>query len=269
MRVGLAVGVGVLVTACGASQGVRPSVAEDTEKWEAPRPVKRTKPRRAKVVHEEPRAESELPRSCSGSGRRCVPPEDFVAALCQGKYPSVAVAMFEKSAPWQHVYVKVADVAPINVHGGPTGETRMEFLEEVVVLRRRVIRYGEMEVSMPDAYDVLRLDGTCASLADDEFMSHRPALRPKYAPIVWQQIDGAMREVLVQKPQVDQARDGQYRACRGSFLGGGGVECREATLKLARAIMTVLGQGVTLPAPHSLPEWSSPTAMRTEAKASD
>ena len=161
--------------------------------------------------------------------------------------------MFEKSAPWQHVFVKVADVAPINVLGGPTGETRMEFLEEVVVLRRRVIRYGEMEVSVPDSFDVLRLDGTCASLAEDEFMSHRPAVRPKYAPVVWQQIDGAMREVLEQNERVEQAREGQYHACRGSFLGGGGVECREATQKLARAIMTVLGQGVTLPAPNDCP----------------
>jgi hypothetical protein len=268
MRVGLAVGVCLLVTACGASQRVRSSVAEDAEQWEAPRPAQRSKPR-TKVIHEQPRAESELPRSCSGSSRRCVPPEDFVAALCQDKYPSVAVAMFEKSAPWQHVYVKVADTAQVNVFGGPIGGTRLEFLEEVVVLRHRVIHYGEMQVSLPDAYDVLRLDGTCASLAEDEFMSHRPALRPKYAPIVWQQIDGAMREVLVQHAPVDQAREGQYRACRGSFLGGGGTECKEATLKLARAIMTVLGQGVTLPAPHTLPEWSSPTAMRTEAKASD
>jgi hypothetical protein len=268
MRAFLAAGVAVLAVACGASQRARPNVAEEPERWESPRTAKRTRPR-AKVDREEPRAQSELPRSCSSAGRRCVPPEDFVAALCHAKYPAVAIAMFEKSAPWQHVFVKVADVAPVNVHGGPTGETRMEFLEEVVVLRRRVIQYGEMEVEVPDAFDVLRLDGTCASLAEDEFMSHRPAVRPKYAPIVWQQIDGGMREVLSQNERVEQARAGQYHACRGSFLGGGGVECREATQKLARAIMTVLGQGVTLPAPNELPEWSPRTAMRTESKASD
>jgi hypothetical protein len=268
MRAFLAAGVAILAVACGAGQGDRPRVADDSERWESPRPVHRTK-RRAKVAREEPRAQSELPRSCSSAGRHCVPPEDFVAALCQKKYPGVAIAMFEKSAPWQHVFVKVADVAPVNVLGGPTGETRLEFLEEVVVLRRRVIQYGEMEVSVPDSFDVLRLDGTCASLAEDEFMSHRPAVRPKYAPVVWQQIDGATREVLEQNERVEQAREGQYHACRGSFLGGGGVECREATQKLARAIMTVLGQGITLPAPNELPEWSPRTAMRTEAKASD
>jgi hypothetical protein len=265
MRALVAAGVAVLAVACGASHSTGPRVADDAERWESPRPAERTKPR-AKVAREEPRAQSELPRSCSSADRHCVPPEDFVAALCHGKYPAVAIAMFEKSAPWQHVFVKVADVAPVNVHGGPTGGTRMEFLEEVVVLRRREIRYGEMEVAVPDAFDVLRLDGTCASLAEDEFMSHRPGVRPKYAPVVWQQIDGAMREVLSQNERVEQAREGQYHACRGSFLGGGGAECREATLKLARAIMTVLGQGVTLPAPNDLPEWSPRTAMRAQSK---
>jgi hypothetical protein len=268
MRVCSVLGMAVLGVACAASHQTRPRVDEDPEPREtAYRPAH--KKVRHHAVANAPRQPSELPRKCAREGRQCVPPEDFVAELCRGKYPSVAIAMFEKSAPWQHVFVKVADLAPVNVHGGPTGSTRLEFLEEVVVLRRRQIHYGEMEVEVPDSCDVLRLDGTCAALAQDEFMTHRPALRAKYAPVVWQQIDGGMREILAHNDRVEQARGGQYQSCRGSFLAGGGPECREATLKLARAIMTVLGQGVALPPPNDLPEWPARTAMRTEAGASD
>jgi hypothetical protein len=168
--------------------------------------------------------------------------------------------MFAKGAPWQHVFVKVADVAPRNTLGGPAGDARLEFLEEVVVLRERPFQSGSMEMTAPPkTYDVLRFDGTCAILAVDEFMWTRPAVRARYAPIVWQQLDPDLRQVLSHSNPIDQAREGQHEACRGSFIGGGGSACKAATQQLARAIATALGRGVELPVPESLPAWSSAT----------
>jgi hypothetical protein len=212
----------------------------------------------AAVETERPPLRPELPRRCVSDRKPCVPPPDFVEVLCRKKYPSVALAMFAKSAPWQHVFVKVTDVAPRNALGGPAGDTRLEFLEEVVVLRERAFQTGAMEMTAPPkAYDVLRFDGTCAILAEDEFMWTRPPVRARYAPVVWQYLDPPMREVLSQSNPVDQAREGQHDACRGAFLGGGGSACKAATQQLARAIATALGRGVALPVPNSLPAWSS------------
>ncbi len=268
MRASVAAVLAALVVACSAAQPRAPRIAASRERSAHERRPRRPRPSEH-VSSEAPRVRAELPHSCADPVGRCVPPADFVVALCQKRYPAVALAMFEKSAPWQHVFVKVADVAPINVLGGPSGDARLVFLEEVVILRRREIHYEGMEVEVPDAYDVLRLDGTCASLARDEFMWKRPVVRPKYAPVVWRQLDAGMREVLAQNGPVEQAREEQHQACRGSFLAGGGLACKQATQKLAQAIMALLGQGVTLPVPNDLPEWSPPAPMGAQAKRSD
>src|SRR6187549_2043864 len=48
----------------------------------------------------------DLPTQCAGN-TPCVPPAHFAESLCKGSYPSVALAMFEKSSPWQRKWVNV------------------------------------------------------------------------------------------------------------------------------------------------------------------
>ncbi len=220
---------------------------------------------RAKQNQNKFRYKRGFPRICTREAGACYPPVDFVRALCKKKYPGVAIAMFEKTAPWKHAFVKVKDVAPVNSLGGPTAFSRLEFLEEVLLLREREIKQQQMIVDIPNSFDVLRFDGTCATLAEDEFMTKKPYVRARYAPIIWQQIDARIRQALTQIPKVDQAAEAQTLACRGSFLAGGGEPCKDATQQLARAIVAVLSEGVQLPPPSELPSWSLASAAANQA----
>jgi len=203
---------------------------------------------------------AELPRVCSGDAKDCYPPEDFVQLLCQKKYSGVALRMFERTAPWQRGYVKVKDVAAVNLHGGPVAATRLEFLEEVVLLRQRPAGRREKLADMPPNYDVLRFDGTCAMLAQDEFMTKKPVLPPRYAPFVWSQIDPTLRRALSEDAKVEKARLSQTEVCHGSMLTGGSVACKDATQQLARAILSAAGSTAILPLPGELPRWPDPQA---------
>jgi hypothetical protein len=246
--------VGVLVTACGSETTRQPHAATAATvpphaRASAARSVKKPAPA-------QPVVRADLPRSCADEGDVCYPPEEFVRALCKKKYQGVAIAMFQKGAPWKHVYVKVKDVAPVNSLGGPSSFSRLEFLEEVLLLREREFKQRQMIIDMPNSYDVLRFDGTCATLAEDEFMTKKPYVRPRYAPVIWHQIDAPLRQTLTEIPKVDQAAEAQTSACRGSFLAGGGEPCKDATQQLARAIVAALSDGLELPLPTNLPKWS-------------
>ena len=78
-----------------------------------------------------------LPQECAGGGERCFPPPEFVREICRGKHLSVALAMFKRSAPWEHVFVQVRDVAAVNQLGGPVGDPRLVYSEEVILLQHR------------------------------------------------------------------------------------------------------------------------------------
>jgi hypothetical protein len=197
-----------------------------------------------------------LPQECAGGGERCFPPPEFVREICRGKHLSVALAMFNRSAPWEHVFVQVRDVAAVNQLGGPVGDPRLVYSEEVILLQHRpyVPRDG-FDMKAPDNYDVLRLDGSCATLAEDEFRVHRPK-QPRYAPVVWKYLDSGLQDVLLTDDKVEQARTSQREDCGGMYLGGGSVACQKATQKLARAILAVVNDGVELPPPEDLPVWS-------------
>ena len=256
---------------CGSSVPAKPArVAVGAPS--KPAPSSKPNPRLAKpplpASPHAPGGESnvaDLPHLCSGAGKDCYPPEDFVRLLCQKKYAGVAVKMFEKTAPWQHGYIKVKDVLAHNSHGGPNANTRLEFLEEVVVLRERPNRYREMVADLPTSYDVFRFDGTCATLAEDEFMTKKPVLPPRYAPFVWSQIDPVIRRALAQDPKVEKARLAQADLCHGSILTGGSGACRDATQQLARAILRVSVNGSPLPLPGELPQWPSIPDPRVRA----
>lgn len=224
----------------------------------APRPTPLPQRAAAGTIRAEPSTvAAELPSACSGSGNGCYPPVEFVRTLCKQRYPGVAVVMFNKSAPWRHAYVKVKDVAPFNSLGGPSAHTRLEFLEEVVLLRQRQPSKQQMMIQdLPVTYDVLRFDGTCATLADDEFMTRKPVVAPHYAPVIWQQIDTRVRLALAQNQKISEAAEAQNMACQGTFLAGGGETCRDATRRLTRAIMIVLSEGVELPMPSKVPAWT-------------
>jgi hypothetical protein len=126
----------------------------------------------------------------------------------------------------------------------------------VVLLRHRpYVPRGPIVDAGPDNYDVLRFDGTCATLAEDEFRVHGPR-QPRYAPLVWRHLDAHVREAFSEHKRVQHAQRDQSRQCRGMYIGGGNADCQLASQKLARAIVLALAHGVDLPRPAKLPDWS-------------
>lgn len=162
--------------------------------------------------------------------------------------------MFEKEAPWEHGYVRVEEIQAKNSQGGPVADVSLVFTEEVVVLRRRPQPKSEIGMEILGSYDVLRFDGTCAILAEDEFDFRRP-YRTKLAPLAWRQLDPDIREALERAEPIVVAQKMQEADCHGLYIGGGDSQCRRATEKLTAAIMKELNRGLPLPTPKKVPTW--------------
>jgi hypothetical protein len=198
-----------------------------------------------------PEITAELPTVCASRSQGCAPPSDFVARLCRGKYPSVALYMFQRKTPWQRAYINRPEVNALNTVGGPVGESRLLFAEEVLILRRRDGGGGTIQVSGSTSYDALRWDGTCATLVDGEYVTYQPAL-PKAAPISWRSIDPSLQEALLANQGVRQARETYRKECRGLSVGGGDA-CTEANQALTRSVVGAVRRGMAMPLPAKVP----------------
>jgi hypothetical protein len=205
----------------------------------------------------------EVPLACSGSDG-CFPDPGFTERLCRGKFPSVSLAMFAKAAPWKHLFVQAVSVEPINVHGGPRSESMMSFGEEVVVLRRRGPGSGKsVQISGPTDLDVLRWDGTCATIREELFVTYNQGVVT--APhIVWKYLDDSVQEGLRKNAAVDHAMARERKSCRDSSPTKRTPDCDKAMKKLTDTIVLAVRSGLDVPKPETTPEWRSalPTASR-------
>jgi len=147
----------------------------------------------------------EVPSACVDASA-CVPPPAFVDAVCKRKFVDLPLFLFAGKMPWQHLYVKAEYVEPVNPHGGEQSEAWMQFGEEVVVLRRRAPGGGSgVQISGPSDLDVLRWDGTCATIRAEMFVSYVPA--PMQSPrIIWKYLDGELQAALLKNAVVALAR---------------------------------------------------------------
>ena len=258
MRWSLVLGAGCL-GACARGQGPSPRVAADVRSEADPAAVE-SSDRSGRAPVSERRAlepTTDIPTSCRDP-EACFPPEPFVRALCLGKFPALALHLFRHDAPWQHVYVQIPEVMPVNAYGGPVTHAPLMFSEEVILLRHRPFHpIRGYDVDSPDKYDVLRLSGSCAELAEDEL--RRTWRGPsEYAPIVWAWLEPGLRQALSRRSSIEAARREQQTSCGGRYMGGGNRTCQQATSLLSHAIMREVDDGLDLPAPGTLPEWVPP-----------
>ncbi len=197
-----------------------------------------------------------LPTECVGDKARCVPPAAFSRQLCRGKYPSLALVMFEKHAPWSHLYLRVQELEPVNAYGGPRGDTPLRFGEEVVLLKRGggASRAG-MSVSGASDVDVLRLDGTCATIREETLVRYIPGTIVT-APVIWKYLDDGTQQALLDDRRVQGAEQNERRGCRNSSVHQRDERCQQASRALNDAILLALKRGLTLPTPSSVPRWS-------------
>jgi hypothetical protein len=202
----------------------------------------------------------EIPTTCSGDdGNGCFPEEAFTERVCRGKYPDLPLALFAKGAPWQHRFVKAVSVEPVNAHGGPRSEAWMNFGEEVIVLRKRGPGGGAgVQISGPTDLDVLRWDGTCATVREEMFVSYVPGemTSPR---IVWKYLDDSIQDGLRKSPAIDRAQASERKQCRDSSPTKPTPACDQAMKKLTDAIVIAVRLGLEVPPPAAQGE---PTALR-------
>lgn len=241
--------VACMLSSCGGS----PSAASREPEHPGRKSV-RARPAQADQEQGEPSASEApaLPTECASSGELCLPPDSFVKRLCADAFPGVALYLFRRGSPWTRGYLTRKTQA-VNASGGKSGEGYLEFDEEVLALRKRVADYGGMQVSgAMGGWDVLRWDGTCATLAAEELTLNLPPA-PKAAKVVFRFLDENIKEALRKDPKVDEVYLAHRKECKGATMGEVSKKCEELDKKLSAVIVQAVRSGVELPTPERLP----------------
>jgi len=196
---------------------------------------------------------AEIPTKCSDEGGDlCVPPSDVARRICAARMPEIALALFAKGTPWSRGYLS-RNTEAWDASGGPSGSNKLFFDEEVLILVRRAPNTGGMVVSgASGGYDVLRWDGTCASLTADEVRVRVPP-EPLNAAIPWRKLDDEVQAKLLGDDRIAKLEGEQKAACKGLSRGQSNAKCDKAQLKLGKAVAAYVRRGGELPPPPKLP----------------
>ncbi|AUX46069.1 hypothetical protein SOCE26_075720 [Sorangium cellulosum] len=197
-------------------------------------------------------AARQVPTTCEERDGMCLPPPAFVKRLCSGFHPDVALSLFAKGTPFTRGYL-TRDTEAWNASGGSSSNDKLLFDEEVLILYRRVADTGGMVVSgAGGGYDVLRWDGTCASLMTEEVRLHVPP-KPKFAPIPWKSLDQKTREAFQADEKVGKLVAERRKECKGATMGAVSAKCEKVDKQMGAALIEYVRGGGTLPAPGPLP----------------
>lgn len=236
----------ILLSACGGS-APPPSAAT------APTADASAAPSAAPVADED-QPFGKIPTECAEAGAKmCLPPAKFVKRLCANFYPDVALAMHGKGTPWQRGYLRVKSVEAWNASGGMSSAEKIVFEEEFLILSHREPATGGVQVSgAGGSYDVLRWDGTCASLMEDEVML-KPGPSPKAAKIPWKSLDDKVRDALTANDKIGKVYAERRKECKGATMGDVSLKCQKADDQLSHVVVEYIRGGGTIPAPAKLP----------------
>ncbi|MFT3776563.1 MAG: hypothetical protein QM820_65320 [Minicystis sp.] len=205
-------------------------------------------------VAEEDQPFGKIPTECADKGAKiCLPPAKFVKRLCGGFYPDVALTMLAKGTPWQRGYLRVKSVEAWNASGGVSSADKIVFEEEFIIVARREAATGGVQVSGAGAsYDVLRWDGTCASLMEDE-VSLRGSSTPKHAKIPWKNLDEKVRDALTANDKIGKVYAERRKECKGATMGDVTAKCQKADDMLSTVVVDYMRGGGSVPPPAKLP----------------
>jgi len=205
----------------------------------------------AEIATAEPAAaERVLPSACT-EGVVCVPPRDFATRLCAGLFPEVALHMFAPKTPWKRAYLLRSFQA---WHVGGHGDMReLRANEEVLIISAQRMGAGVQGLG-GQPYDVLRWDGTCVSLMEDELSFKKPAAAVP-ANIAWKKLDPAFQSLLAEEKNVEMLRATEVRTCdtKSALQEPGKSKCEMARRQVSLAIAQSVGRGKVLPALSSIP----------------
>ena len=163
--------------------------------------------------------------------------------------------MFGKGTPWPRMYVKAEFVEPVNAYGGERNDSWLHFGEELLILKEHVSGdVKAVKVSGPADVDVLRWDGTCATIRKEMLVSYVPAPMDSIF-IVLKYLDSSMQEALLKDELVQRAHEAERKDCKSSNLVHPSDACKKALRKVTDVIILAVKKGIALPAPTRLPEW--------------
>ena len=202
---------------------------------------------------EEQATSTQMPTACSKPGDKvCTPPGSFVKKLCQGSYPSIALAMFAKGTPWTRGYLTRKTKA-WNASGGASESDYLEFDEEVLILRKRADDLGGMQVSgAGGGYDALRWNGACVTLAKEELTTSLPP-KAKYPKVEWRMLDDSMQEAMRNDEKLNDAYRSRQNECKGATMGTVSTKCLKKDQALSDAIIRFVRDGGEIGKPERLP----------------
>jgi hypothetical protein len=194
-----------------------------------------------------------LPNQCTYVRDICVPPPEFVDRLCRHNFPDVAVYMMGPRQPWTHRYVRVKEAQAVNPISGRVGAVSLTFGEEIIVLRYKTGgTQGGIQVSGTERYEVLRWDGTCATLEEGEFVEKMPKQQLRHVAPAWDRLGDKYRAALMEQSAVAAAAATRETDCKGAGLGRP-PKCHKAIENLNRVVAETVHDGFELPLPESIP----------------
>lgn len=241
-----------MLLACGGS---KTPAEEPAAPSEAEANTEEAKPEAAPEEAETPSesAGEAIPTKCARSKGACTPSGKFVQKLCAASYPGVALYLFANGSPWTRGYL-TGKVKAWNASGGVSADGFLEFDEEVIVLQERKADTGGMQVSgAGTSYDVLRWDGTCATLGEGELTLNKPP-SPKAARVEWRFLDDNVQEALRSDEALSKIVSERKKECKGATSGDVSNKCVKADTKLSDSIIGYVRKGGTIPVPNKLPE---------------
>lgn len=191
-----------------------------------------------------------VPATCKPNGKVCLLPESFVKKLCDNVHPDIALAWFKKDSPFTRGYLKGATEA-WNASGGATSGEKFVFDEEVIVVRARENKTGIEVSGAGTSYDVLRWDGSCATLSGEE-LTFTAAPKPKTAKIEWRYLADATQEALLKDEKIAKINKVRRDECKGATMGDVSKKCVKAVDELGAAIAEFVRAGGEVPLPAEL-----------------
>jgi hypothetical protein len=182
-----------------------------------------------------------MPTRCGDGNAEgiCGPPLAFVKEVCGSPKPDVALLLFAKGSPWTRAYLRLNLEAWYT--GSRSARVALKLDEEVVVMHHPNPAGGIIVNGGGERYDVMRLDGNCATLSFEEVTLKRPPA-PKHPLVPWKQLDQRTRDALLADPAVAEASTSYDEGCAGAAAA-----CAKAGNKLTGAILDYLGRGAKIP----------------------
>ena len=208
------------------------------------------KPAVAEKKQEEPKG---VPSACDGSADSCVMPVSFIKRMCAAVWPDLALSLFAKSTPWRRAYVAVKQADAFNGFGGPSSEEKLLFEEEVLIIGERKPNTGGMSVSGVGAsYDLLRWDGTCATLSAQEVTLRKPP-KAGHAKVPWRSLDESTQGALYKDDRVTKVAAERKKECKGATMGEVSAKCEKAERALNDLVVDAVRNGIAIPTPVRTP----------------